>query len=724
MNESNVMQKPIRIRISILFLFSLILLGCNLQEKPNHKKPVIDNTQSPFTKLRSIPMQDTKLTEGFWAKRFDLAANKMLPTLENTMLGEGTANLNRIKEAAGIIKEHQHGSPWGDGDNYKWIESMAHVYNMNKDPELDKKMDYWIEIIGKAMDPDGYISTNIGHDKSQRFQKVNAHELYNMGHLLTAACIHYRSTGKENFMVIAKKNADFLYNQWKTEPVHMARFPWNPSVFMGMAEMYRTTRNPKYLELLQIMIDNRGSRPNPERDHSMGGTDQTQDRVPLREETMAVGHAVTGNYYYCGAADLYAETGDKALLDALERIWNDIHTRKIDIVCGVAMGGQGHEISPRGDEVHESFANEPYIQPNGYNETCANIGTGMFNYRLFMLTGESKYADWTERMMYNTLISGVDLQGEHWFYCNPLSWDGTEGEKIKQTNGRDKNRLVPAHHSGQRWEFMNCYCCPPSVTRTTAQIHNWFYNVSDDGALWINFYGGNKLSTTLADGSDIKLTQITDYPRDGQVKIKIERTENESFPIHFRIPGWSENPVVSVNGEKVSKKQNPGSYLTIEREWKVGDEVNLDFPMPIRLVEARPDVKNFNNKVAVMRGPFVYCLELPKQENGEEIYNDGIFIPENVKLTAEYLEDFLGGVTVLKGKVLNQKEKETFVNNNPQLITEQSSVNWEENELYRPLKPKEGSNSVEGSVEIELIPYYAWANRGLGYMDVWIPLAR
>ncbi|MCK5443370.1 MAG: glycoside hydrolase family 127 protein, partial [Maribacter sp.] len=561
------------------------------------------------------------------------------------------------------------------------------------------------------------------HDKSKRFQRVNAHEMYNMGHLLTAACVHFRSTGKENFMGVAIKNADFLYNQWKTEGKKMSRYPWNPSVFMGMAEMYRTTHNLKYLELLQIMVDNRGSNPNPDRDHSMGGTDQTQDRVPLRQDSVAVGHAVTGNYFYCGAADLYAETGDKSLLDALERIWNDIHHKKIDIVCGVAMGGQGHEISPRGDEVHESFANKPYMQPNLYNETCANIGTGMFNYRMFMLTGDPKYTDWTERMMYNTLNSGVDLQGEHWFYANPLSWDGTEGEKMKQGNGRDKNRLVPAHHSGLRWEYMNCYCCPPSVTRTTAKIHNWFYNISDDGALWVNFYGGNQLSTTLADGSEIALTQVTQYPWEGLVKIKIDKVDNKFVPIHFRIPNWTENPVVSINNEKLSVQPKPGSYVKIEHEWKAGDEITLDFPMPIRLMEANPKATKLNNKVAVMRGPVVYCMELPKQEGGEALFQKGIFLTEDIKLTEEYRSDFLGGVTVLKVKALTLEEKEDFVKSGAVAKNTNTST-WKGEELYRPMNRTQVEYGATGSVDVELIPYYAWANRGLAYMDVWIPLAR
>jgi len=680
---------------------------------------VVDTSQSPHTKLRSIPMQDTRLTDGFWKERFELCAHKMVPAMEKAMSGAGSAKLGRIEWAAGLREDNPGGVPWGDGDCYKWIETMAHVYNLDKDPALEKKMDRWIGIIAKAQEPDGYISTNVGHDREKRFQRVNAHELYNMGHLLTAACVHNRATGKGSFLDIARKNADFLCRQWKAEPVHMARYPWNPSVFMGLAEIYRTTRNPEYLALLKIMVDNRGSRPNPDRDHRFGGTDQTQDRVPLRKETIAVGHAVTGNYLYCGAADLYAETGEKALLDALEQIWTDICERKTDIVCAVAMG-KGNP-SRRGDHLHEHFPVDPYIQPNYYNETCANIGTGMFSYRLLLLTGRAKYADWAERMMYNTLNSGVDLAGEKWFYCNPISWDGTLGQ-MKVAKGGDTEALATGHHTALRWRTNNCYCCPPSVARTTAKIHNWFYNISDDGGLWVNFYGGSKLTTKLRDGSVIALTQETDYPWSGRIKISIDEAGTKAFPIRFRIPGWVDMAKVTVNGKEQAGIE-PGSYLSVERRWSAGDVILLDFPMPVRLMEANPKVKKLRNKVAVMRGPIVYCIELPKKEGGKDTWNNGVFLPENIELTPQHQKDFLGGVTVLKGKALTAKGRDKFIRDNAGAEAPKSATATDER-LYRPLAPRSLPPAEGGAVEISLIPYYAWANRGLSYMEVWIPLAR
>jgi DUF1680 family protein len=271
-----------------------------------------------------------------------------------------------------------------------------------------------------------------------------------------------------------------------------------------------------------------------------------------------------------------------------------------------------------------------------------------------------------------------------------------------------------------RWRTNNCYCCPPSVARTTAKLHNWFYNVSDDGALWVNFYGGSKLSTPLADGSNIALTQTTDYPWNGKIEIKIDAAGSKPAAVHFRIPGWVENPVVTVNGKKQTGRIEPGSYLKIRRNWSAGDTVVLNFPMPVRLMEASPKVEKLRNKVAVMRGPLVYCLELPKQEGGEETWSNGVFLPENIELKPEHRSDFLGGVTVLKGTALTFDGCGKFIKYNPG-ARKPSFV--ADGPLYQPLKPRHVKIPNEGTVEISLIPYYAWANRGLAYMDVWVPLA-
>jgi DUF1680 family protein len=665
---------------------------------------VVDTSKSPHVKLRSLPMQDVKWTTGFWAERFELCHKSMLPTLYDTMLKPRChAQLNRLKFMAGMLDKNPGGVDWSDGDCYKWIETMAHVCSVKPDPELDKLMDEWIAIIAKAQEEDGYISTNIGHDKAKRLQMPYLHECYNMGHLLTAACIHHRVTGKDNFLAVARKLSDFLYREYKPNPPNLVHFPWNPSMYMGLVEMYRTTGDRKPLEVAEIMINNRGSKPGG--DHRNGGTDQTQDRMPLRQETEAVGHAVTGMYLYCGAADLYAETGDGEIRAALERIWESVALRKMDITGAAAVAGLK---TRRGDQVHEAFGFD-YAQPNDYNETCANIGNGMFNWRLLSLSGNAKYADLMELVAYNSLNSGVDLKGENWFYCNPLSWNGAPG-------------FTGHNLTGIRWRTDVCYCCPPSVARTTASLHNWVYSRSDDG-LWVHLYGGNELATKLADGSPLRLTQQTDYPWDGKVKLTVIEAGNPAFAIRLRIPGWTENAALSVNGEAFSAPIEPGSYAKISRQWKAGDVIELNLPMPVRLMEANPRVKNLQNKVAVMRGPLVYCLEIPLDQGGKEAWDKGIFLPENIVLKPEHRKDFLGGVTVLAGKALTTAGRDRFIKDNAGAAAPRAADT--DNRLYRPLVPRRSLKSHEdGLVEVSLVPYYAWANRGLSMMEVWIPLAR
>jgi len=284
----------------------------------------------------------------------------------------------------------------------------------------------------------------------------------------------------------------------------------------------------------------------------------------------------------------------------------------------------------------------------------------------------------------------------------------------------DTEALATGHHTAVRWRTNNCYCCPPSVARTTAKIHNWFYNISDDGALWVNFYGGSKLSTTLADGSKIALRQTTDYPWNGRIEINIDVAGAKPLPIRFRIPGWVEHPSVSLNGKPYNGQIEPGTYLEIKRNWSAGDRLVLDFPMPARLIAANRKVKKLHNKVAIMRGPIVHCMELPKQEGGEEVYLNGVLLPENVEFTPEHPADFLGGLTVLKGKALTFEGCEQFVKDNPGA---DASLATEEGALYQPIQPRNFKIPRKETIDLTLIPYYAWANRGIAYMDVWIPLA-
>ncbi|MGB2821791.1 MAG: beta-L-arabinofuranosidase domain-containing protein, partial [Phycisphaerae bacterium] len=468
-------------------------------------------------------------------------------------------------------------------------------------------------------------------------------------------------------------------------------FGWNPSNIMGLADLYRATRDARYLELAGIFVDMRGSAP--------GGSDLTQDHVPLREETMAVGHCVCATYLYCGAADVYAETGEKALLDALERIWRDMTAGRMYITGAIGSFRNGK--SPRGDSVHEAFgAAWELPSRTAYNETCSNIGNAMWSRRMLAVTGDAKYADLMERVLYNSMLSAVGVDGKGYFYCNPLSWDGSASGPSM-------------HHTALRWSIHRCFCCPPQVARTIAKLHGWAYGVSDEG-VWVNLYGGSALETAGAGGGRLKLVQQTDYPWDGRVRITLEPARPSEFAVMLRIPGWAKGAGVKINGRPVDAEVRPGTYLPLRRKWSAGDAIELDLPMKVRLMEAHPSAKELRGKVAVMRGPVVYCLESPDLPEGVAL--DEVAIPPGIELTPRYQKGLLGGVTVLRGQALGAGAR------SPRAAPA-AKAGWN-GVLYRELNVAKGGRPPEGrKVGITLIPYYAWANRGISHMSVGLPLA-
>jgi DUF1680 family protein len=661
---------------------------------------LVNTSQSPHVRMRNVDLDAVKWTEGFWAEKFKLCREAMLDSVHQGLLDPNNSeHLINFKIQAGMEKGPRRSVAWSDGDCYKWLEAVALVYQVTHDPELDRLMDEWIDIIAKAQAPDGYIATQVGNDTAKRLQMPHIHELYCMGHLLTAACIHHRVTGKDSFLAVARKTGDFLYKEFQPRPPRLVHFPWNPSAYMGLIELYRTTRDKRYLELAQILIDNRGSSPGGG-DHRNGGTDQTQDRVPFREETQAVGHAVCATYLYCGAADLFAETGENALLEALRRIWLNATTRRMYITGAVGSGGGN---SSRGDPLHEAFQAD-YVLPSrtAYCETCSNIGNAMWNWRMLALTGDAKYADIMERVLYNSMLSAVSADGTKFFYCNPLKWTGEEKGPHK-------------HHTATRWSVHDCYCCPPQVARTVAGLSGWAYSVSND-ELWVNLYSGSTLKTRLPNGTEVSLEQKTDYPWDGRISITFSNTPDKPVSLKLRIPGWAEGATIKINGRDSQSETKPGSYATLKRTWSAGDKIELELPLEVRLIEAHPNVVELRNSVAVMRGPVVYCLELPKQQDGERIWNNGVYLPENIRFQSRFDKNLLGGITVLTGRAMNAAEK-------PRASISSRNADWT-NQLYRKFEPRLLSGSEIGTVDIELIPYFAWANRGISWMEVWIPLAR
>jgi hypothetical protein len=543
-------------------------------------------------------------------------------------------------------------------------------------------------LIELANGANGYLSTQIQLTDVPRWQDLKYHELYNMGHLLTAACIHHRVTGKDNFLSVARKLGDYLCTIFLPRPKELAHFGFNPSNIMGAAELYRTTGDAKYLRLAKTFVDMRGSAP--------GGSDQNQAKVPLRQEQEAVGHAVTAAYLWCGAADVYAETGEQALLDSLSRLWEDVTQRKMYITGGTAALHTGEADRrllrrwPR-DSVHEAFG-APYQLPNrtAYNETCANIANAMWNWRMLALTGDAKYAEVMEQVLYNSMLSGMGSEGRDYFYTNPL----------RRVDGQP----MLSNDSLARWTDttpsspLRCFCCPPNVARTLAELSGWAYGMSAD-AVWVHLYGSNVLDSRLPGGGEIRLVQQTQYPWDGQVTVAIEKAPERELALRLRIPGWAAGATIQVNGQAAEIEIAPRSYVELRRRWSAGDTIKIELPMEIVMVEAHPLVEENRNHTAVLRGPVVYCLESVDLPAG--VLLDAVRLPGHPVWQVRHDADLLRGVAVLETEARRLPSSRLA----PAL-------------LYRALP----TGAID-RISVRLIPYYAWANRGPSEMTVWIPLA-
>ena len=685
------------------------LCGMLLASSPAlaQKNGITDTGDSKYAVATSTPLSSVKWTGGFWGERFDVFSGTSVTSMWETWKSDKGHGWNNFLIAAGEKKGKRHGPPFHDGDMYKWLESMCAVYAVNKDPEIGKIMDRFIELIQKSQRPDGYlhtpviiaemnkaqeakeeakenatIGTKVGTGKDGAFGNRLNFETYNLGHLITAGIMHKRATGKTTLFNCAVKAADFLYDFYKRASDELARNAICPSHYMAIAEMYRETKAPKYLELSQKLIDIRGKVEN--------GTDDNQDRIPFRDQYKAMGHSVRANYLYAGVADLYLESGEEQLMKNLNSIWEDIVTRKMYITgaCGALYDGtspDGTDYTPDNvQKVHQSYG-RPYQLPQStaHNETCANIGNLFFNWRMFSATGEAKYTDIVENCLYNSILSGISLDGKKYFYTNPL--------RIS------KDLPYTLRWPKERTEYISCFCCPPNTLRTLCEAQNYAYSI-EKGGIYVNLYGDNTLDTKIDGIGDIMLKQETDYPWDGAVKITIDKLKGKKqFEVKLRVPEWcTEGATILVNGQETGVEAKAGTYATVSRTWKKGDVLSINMPMRTRFVEANPLVEESRGQVAVQRGPIVYCLE-SNDLGGASI--DDIAIPLDAKFTP--VETTIDGsrIMALEGEVVNRSE-----------------ASWK-GTLYREATTKKNMQKVR------LIPYYAWGNRGKGEMTVWIPVA-
>lgn len=648
-----------RLTFSVAIIASLFLLSCSTQ--PKEAKP--EHAEYP---INGVSFSDVQVNDIFWLPKIETNRKATIPA--SFQKCEETGRLENFLIAGGKMEGTVRGDmPFDDTDVYKIIEGASYSMTTIPDPKLDAYVDSLIEIIGIGQEEDGYLTTWKTIDPThspaewcppgERWEGLAwSHELYNAGHMYEAAAAHYHATGKTNFLDIATKNADLLVAVFGADK--NPQVPGHQIVETGLIKLYQITDKKEYLDLARHFIDFRGDSTKRE----LWGP-YNQDHVPVVEQDEAVGHAVRAVYMYAGMTDIAALYKDAAYSNAVDQLWNNVVNKKIYITGGVGAKHDG-----------EAFG-ENYELPNltAYNETCAAIANVYWNYRMFLLHGDSKYIDVLERSLYNGVISGVALDGTNFFYPNPLSCD--------------MHYHFNSGGSLTREPWFDCSCCPSNMCRFMPSVPGYIY-AQKDNDIYVNLFVQSSTSVKMA-GSEVKIDQETKYPWDGKVKISVTPEKASQFAVRVRIPGWAQNqplpgdlysytnapaakPEILVNGEKVSYETEQG-YAVLDREWNTGDEVELSLPMQVRTVKASELVEADKGKVALERGPIVYCVE---EKDNPEI--GSIKVSAETQFESNYDADLLAGVEVVKAS--GRTKAETFT----------------------------------------AIPYFVWNNRGANKMDVWL----
>ncbi len=677
-------------------IFPLLLLAVSAPcVMSGGERALIDTTRSPHAVMYMPDLGDVHWNGGLLGDRFEVARETMIPHMWDILSDPQASHAwENYLIAAGLRDGKFSGPPFNDGDFLKWFEALAQVYAVTRDPLIDAKMDEIIAVVAKAQREDGYLHTQTiipqrQGDAVREFADREHFETYNMGHLITAACIHYRATGKRTMLDLAVKAADYIDRLCQEKPQELALNAICPSHYMGVMELYRVTKDPRYLKLGEDLINIRSLVP-PE-----AGSDQNQDRMPFREMTQAVGHAVRANYLYAGVADVYAEDGDASLLHTITTIADDVAAQKIYVtgMTGAIYDGA----SPDGVDytqhkfiktVHQSYGRD-YQLPNltAYNETCATIGYAMWVWRMLAVTGDVHYADEFERTLYNGVLPGISLDGKDYFYVNALKKLHDFEWPMRWSRTREAN--IPVS-----------FCCPPNVVRTIAEAHNYVYALATDTVL-VNLYGASNLDTVWIDGGRIRLRQETDYPWAGAVKFTVDEIPGRKIALKLRVPGWLHAGAASlrVNGEVVKTDLVPGAYAAIARQWKAGDTVEFDMAFKPTIWEANPLVEETVNQVAIRYGPLVYCVESNDLPEGVRL--------EDVALSLHTPAGFRAEPEMIAGARVLALDFDALAVQRPK---------WSADQLYREVSPQ-----APRPIKVKAVPYYAWGNRGDTEMSVWLP---
>src|ERR1700730_4482826 len=547
---------------------------------------ILNLAKSPYAKLRNVPVHAVTIENGFWAQRREVNLNKSIPAMGKLLEPHG--RMDNFRRLIGKSTAAQRGPVYSDSDVYKWMEAASFVLQSGERPELRTAVDKIAKDVVGAQEPTGYLNTYFVRDHaSERMEPKTqewGHELYNMGHLLQGATAFYRATGDRTLLNAGIRFVnDFLLPNFgpgaDKKPLHSG----HPEMELALVELYRMTGDRRHLDLAGYLLagDSRISAQPPwDNIYHFCGT-------PFTSRTKLEGHAVRAMYACCGATDYYLETGDPAYWKTLNVLWDDLAAHQLYVTGGVGARSDG-----------EAFGNA-YELPNerAYGESCAAIGNMMWNWRMLSATGESRFADVMERALYNGINSGMSLDGKLYCYRNPLAHDPTSGDKIRNP-------------------WYDTTCCPPNLERTFASLPGYFYSIADDG-VYVHLYDNSTMTWRLASGTAIKLTQKTGYPWEGTIRLSVAPATAEVFTVYVRIPGWSRKSTVKVNGEAVEGVV-PGRYLPIRRSWKGNDGVEIALDMEPRAVKANPAVTEDTARVAMQRGPVVFCMEQLDQAAGKD----------------------------------------------------------------------------------------------------------
>jgi DUF1680 family protein len=631
--------------------------------------------------IRPVPFTDVTLTDAFWAPR--LETNRTVSVPYALRMNEETGRVDNFRKAARLMTGPHKGRRFNDSDVYKSMEAAAYTLRLHPDAALDKALDDLIAVIAAAQEPDGYLFTTRTNDPAhpalgsgpERWSNLRvSHELYNVGHMYEAAVAHFQATGKRTFLAVAEKNAALLLRTFGAGPGQQRGFPGHQEIEIGLAKLYRATGKRAYLDLAKFFLDERGhyfggEKHPPDDPFAVYDSDEyMQNHRSVLGQDQAVGHAVRAMYMYSGMADVAALGGYPEYVAAIDRLWLDVSGKKQYLTGGVgARSGS------------EAFG-EAYELPNAeaYTETCAAIGNALWNYRLFLLHGESKYMDVFERVLYNGLLSGISLGGDRFFYQNPLESGGGYG----------------------RSPWFEVACCPPNMTRFLPSLPGYVYATKDD-VVFVNLFIAGTGKITLA-GRPVALTQETRYPWDGAVKLTVAPAAAVPFELAVRVPGWArgeamptglyvfldgsdDKPALKVNGEPAALDIRDG-YARLRRDWSPGDTVELSLPMPVRRIAAHDAVAEDRGRAAIQRGPLVYAVE--SVDNGERVFD--LVLPPDALLGVEFRPHLLGGVAVVAGTAV--------------VVSKDAA-----------------GKAVKAPRPFLAVPYYAWGNRGPGQMLVWLP---